>query len=93
MKYVGFAVQDAKKTATKWSQLLGVDYRENEDKIYGHYKEIFLAGGSLRFYSDNQSNKIQQALKQHGESPFLVAISGCETKKDFQIYNGLYTLM
>lgn len=89
--YIAFAVHNFHETATIWSKVLGMDYTREEDDL-GTYASIPLAGGQLRFYSNIESRLIFNILKTHGESPFMICISGNEVEKNINLCNGIYRL-
>ncbi|MFD1067928.1 VOC family protein [Oceanobacillus locisalsi] len=95
LSFVGFAVKDAKAAIQKWAAYLDLEQGESffDEDLHATGYRLMLEGGDIIFYEPNGEGAVSDTLKQRGEKPFIVTISGGQQKEQFEVQNAIYRFM
>ncbi|MEH7352546.1 VOC family protein [Neobacillus drentensis] len=89
---VGFVVQNLEQTLATWGRIIDLNQGEEfvDSAINARCREIELAGTKLLFCTPLGEGIAAMVLKEKGETPFLVNMTGTGQTGLFKILNGFW---
>lgn len=90
---VGFAVQNLDETLEVWKKFLNlpISAEFTNHELNARCRKIALAGTELLFCSPMGEGITAKVLKEKGETPFLINLSGTNQSRIFNMLNGYWS--
>lgn len=94
MESVGFVVKDLGLTTAKWGGMLNLNQSEEffDETLNAQCRILDLAGTKLMFCSPRGEGIADELLRERGETPFLINLTGTNQRHLFKMMNGLWRL-
>lgn len=89
---VGFVVRDLEKTLEEWQKLVNLPITEefNDPALNARCRTVKLPGTELLFCTPLGEGLTQKVLRENGETPFLVTLTGASQEQLFEMLNGYW---
>ncbi|MFC7392819.1 VOC family protein [Scopulibacillus cellulosilyticus] len=94
LSHVGIAVKDIEKSVSKWKEWFNLKNHQIifNEQLNAKYCRLHLKGTNLVLCSPTGDGILADTLKNRGERPFLIKISGANIEKQIELSGGLYIL-
>lgn len=92
LESVGFVVEDLDETIAKWSKSFNLSQSEEffDHDLHARCRTLELTGTKLLFCSPLGEGIADQVLRERGETPFLINLTGTNQRHLFKIMNGYW---
>lgn len=89
---VGIVVNNLDQAITKWGKLFNLNPSEEfiDRTLNARFRKLELQGVMLMFYTPLGEGPAENALKERGETPFFVNLSGTHQSDLFEMLNGFW---